>query len=642
MEFNIHYDIAAILISFVLIFYFSIKTKRSELRNGLFLALMITNTVTAASEVVGYIAQRNNWPVSTYYACSAVYFATHVMIIPLFLLYILADALDWGEVRGFFKVIMLAPAVFTELFALSSIFYKNVYYYNNAGEYTRNWGINVLYGVTAFYVLCIFVIIFQFKARYPFIRRLVFSLVLIVIMAAMGIQFVYSDNKLEAFAVVIGEMLIFYFVQNPHNQIDYETHLFNHITFKNVMTQNIAKRKYLDVIVVVITNFNDNNKLLVADDEHRVIMEISQFFKSIEDVEVYRFDKNVFCIEANLPTDEDVDDIVELIKERFCSSWSCDRFNVMCHEKMCHLRLPEDVDSLPKLLGIIKETSKDKSAKKLLTISDFDTDSLERRTMISDALARAIELDSFELVFSSIYSLRGKKIIAAECSSRFFDNELGYVSEREFIEYNDRSGLMVGLGCNLFEKVCKFIVENDIEDLGLSFISIKLEAESCLKYDLISNIKTVFDEYDIDPGLICFQISEYMVSKMGSEINNIMDGLASMGFKLCLNDYGSGYTNLASIYELPLDVIKLEKNVVRSANNNEKAQITLESTLDLARNLNMQTMIDGISEEDEFELLESFACDYAAGAFFYHDMEQEAFLENIRAHAPSEKGGLLV
>lgn len=635
---NDYFEIASIILSILLIFYFGRRAKKSGVQNRLFLALITTNMITAIIDVINDYTMYYKLPLWTDYTCSTIYFVSHLLVIPLFLFYTLSDAKEWYDIMPMFKIFLLGPVCVVILLVLTDPLTKWIYEYTADYEYQRNAGIYILYGISLLYTVLLIIVLIQFRARYSFARRILTYVVLGTMFLSLIIQMLFANVRLETFGIVYGFMILFYYVQNPRNQIDRETGLFNQKTFKAVMAQKIARKSYFDILEIVITDYD--NKIMLSDDES-VIENIADFFKSIEEVETYRYSKNIFCLDFNFTTDEEIDDIIDIIRDRFDMPWDTKRGNMIYATKMCHVKLPNDIKNSEQLFALIEEVAVDNTKKLLMDTNDFDMLSLERRAMLNDALVRAIEADSFELVLSAVYSFKDKKIIAAECSSRFLDEQIGYVHEREYIRNNDKSGLMNQLGIRLFDKTCQFLSREEVKALNLSFFTIKLSSISCLKYDFVKNVREVFSHYSIDPGLICFQISESTVSKVNDSIKEIMEELSKDGFKFCLDGYGSGYTNLASIYELPLSVIKLGKSVLRNAGENEKAQVTLESTLDLAKNLDMEIIIDGISEETEFDMATSLACDYAVGTFFLHDMDINLFLENIRMNGMAVEGGAM-
>ena len=137
--------------------------------------------------------------------------------------------------------------------------------------------------------------------------------------------------------------------------------------------------------------------------------------------------------------------------------------------------------------------------------------------------------------------------------------------------------------------------------------------------------------------LICLLISEYTVSKASKAFKENLSKMAGEGLRFCLEDYGSGFTSITSIYELPFSVLKVNKSVMQATMSNEKARITMDSTLVMARDLSMMTMVEGIDEENQFEMISDMACDLAKGKYFFDQIDEGEFVRVL--HMAAEKDG---
>ena len=159
----------------------------------------------------------------------------------------------------------------------------------------------------------------------------------------------------------------------------------------------------------------------------------------------------------------------------------------------------------------------------------------------------------------------------------------------------------------------------------------------CLQYHVIERLKESIDRYKIDPKMICLMLSEYIVSTAGNDFKDSIARLQETGVRICLEDYGSGFTSITSIFEMPFMVLKINQSVIKAALGNEKARVTMDCTLTMARELNLMTMVEGIDDEDYFEMIEDMACDLAKGNYFYEQLVEEEFLQVI--HLKVSKGG---
>jgi EAL domain-containing protein (putative c-di-GMP-specific phosphodiesterase class I) len=162
----------------------------------------------------------------------------------------------------------------------------------------------------------------------------------------------------------------------------------------------------------------------------------------------------------------------------------------------------------------------------------------------------------------------------------------------------------------------------------------------CLQYNMLEKLKECMEKYGIPERMICLMVSEYTVSRSGAAFREGVEEFRKKGIRFCLEDYGSGFTSMTSIIEIPFSIIKINRTVVRSAMANEKARVTMESTLVMARELGMITGVDGINEAASFRMISDMDCDMAKGNYFFEELDPEEFIKVLHMSAEAaEKGG---
>ena len=635
MFINPHYEIAATVISLVLILFFSIAKKTRNFQNTTFFLALVLNGISAVSDIIVFYF-RSYYPNQILeYTFSYVYLSTHVAVVIVVFFYFLANAREWYQVPKALKLVYLVPLIAVQAYILlDTLTFHTTGKYFEDGSFERGSGMLVLYGVTVFYLINIILALIIFRRSYPLQKRAMYVLGIVVVFAGMLFQGINISFRLETFAVAIDLTLFFYFFQNPYKQIDRETRLFNKIPFYETMRRCIATKEDVDIVALVIQDFEEIMRNNSKEENHSVACQIADFLKSINDsYTVYRVEKNLFVLSFKAKDDIEIVKVEKKLHDRFKQPWIVQNYQLNYKVHICHVPVLNRFANVEGVMGFIYETLNSNFDREILGVQDFNLNILERGMKIKAALMDAIENDKFELTFSPIYSAKLGKINGFEISSRFYDSELGYVSETELMKYVENSGQMIKLGMLLFDKACNFISSHDFKKLGISFVGIKIRSVICLQYEFIGSVNKVFSQYDIDPSFICFQISEYIVSKVSHTFEAHMDILSSMGFQFCLDDYGSGFTNLASIYEYPIKYIKIDSKVVRAMEENEKAKITIESTLDLAKELSMKTIMGGISTEEEFEMVSEFNCDYEIGSYFYVDLDEVTFMRLLNENA---------
>lgn len=264
--------------------------------------------------------------------------------------------------------------------------------------------------------------------------------------------------------------------------------------------------------------------------------------------------------------------------------------------------------------------------------ADFDCEKYKRAKIISEILDRVISNDDFELIFEPVYSRAADKICSLRVAIRFNDSRLGYVYYDEFAKIAETSGRSLQLGDILLEKVCRFISENNELLKNMRCVSIELSTLQCMQSSIAEKFKSCADAYGIKTSSLMVAVSEQTISKSDSIIKENLLKLHEMGIRLCLEDYGSGYSNISYVYDIPFTTVAVSPAVTVPSAGNAKAAITLESTFALMNALGMLNCADGVDSQKTYNAISPMSCDFIKGKYIEKslpDTELEDFVRSF-------------
>lgn len=640
MPVGISYEIAAVLVSLVIFLYFGKTRKIAVFQDDILLLLVVMNGLSASCNIMSYLFRSvwgmENVAIETLTACSMGYFATHVLVPPLMCLYILSSVRSWRDSR-----ILLTISLALPVGAALSLIFTNpmtgyIFTHSPEGIYHREDGIIIIYGIAAYYILYLLVLMMLYHKKYSFIRKVTTFAVLLLCVLSNLIQYLFPSQTVETVMIAISALILLLFIQNPGAQVDRTTGAYSKAAFYSVMNQNCLSGKKKDLYVIMMSNLLDDNVDADYEKIDAVLVQAVKFLWSLgEKYNVYRIDKYVFCLEtASLP-EQHADALLDNIYERFKNPWGYLECNFYLHARIGKISMPKEVHTIEQLLGVLDQMIDSENTEDILHVEQFDLKKIEREKMISDALAKSIENRDFEMRYTPICFLKDKQIVGAEISVRFYDDKLGYVYYDEILEFAEKAGYMANLGELIFDETCRLIGEEKLDKMGLDMFCVQILPAMCLMQGLSDKLIGIMEKRKVSPSLICLQISELAVSMATDVFRENMLELSEKGVKFCLTGYGSGYTNISNIYELPFSLIKFSRSFVQSSLTNEKARITLECTLALSRELYMMTIVPGIADSDYFDMISDMSCDYAEGKYFYEQLDMAGFrhmMEDAAGH----------
>ena len=234
----------------------------------------------------------------------------------------------------------------------------------------------------------------------------------------------------------------------------------------------------------------------------------------------------------------------------------------------------------------------------------------------------AIANKEFQVYFQPQVNNRNGQIESAEALVRWFkDGKM--ISPGDFIPVFEKDGLIVKLDLYMFESVC-MIQHNALLNKEKVFpISINLSRASLHHDGIVNQYLAILKKYEIPSQLVPIELTESEAYYGKSFINAAMK-FSEAGFVLHLDDFGSGYSSLTSLNELPFHVLKLDKSLVDNITD-EKGKLLIYYVTILAHGLGMQVLAEGVETKEQVTLLQAVECDTIQGFYYYKPMNRKDF-----------------
>ena len=244
-------------------------------------------------------------------------------------------------------------------------------------------------------------------------------------------------------------------------------------------------------------------------------------------------------------------------------------------------------------------------------------------------LGKAIKEDGFCVHYQPIYSVEKGRYTTAEALVRFKESDIGFVSPEEFIPIAEKNGMIVRIGEIVFEKVCKFYKENHLEEKGIENIHFNLSVVECMQQKLHEKIENIMDMYKLDSSKISLEITETAAVTSREIIINNMNQLIDRGFKFSMDDYGTGFSNTSTLIAYPFDEIKIDKSIVWSAMEDEKAMIAFKHSVAMIKDLDFKIVAEGVETKEQAKMLGDLGCDYFQGYYYSKPVSEDDFMSLI-------------
>jgi len=241
-------------------------------------------------------------------------------------------------------------------------------------------------------------------------------------------------------------------------------------------------------------------------------------------------------------------------------------------------------------------------------------DAVSKRVKLKTDLNLAISNKEF-MVYYQPYVDKNRQIVGAEALLRWKKGDR-IVSPLDFIPLLEQTGLIGEVEQYVFNAILEEICR--IKKLGINpvNISINLSEKSFYQPDLEEMIISEMDRLNIEKNLIKIEIVERMLVDNFNYVKSVIQSLRKQHIGFALDDFGTGYSSLAYLSQLSIDYLKIDISFIRAIVNDKRMRNITESTIGLAKKLNIKTVAEGVETVEQFELLKSFGCDYFQGYLF--------------------------
>ena len=244
------------------------------------------------------------------------------------------------------------------------------------------------------------------------------------------------------------------------------------------------------------------------------------------------------------------------------------------------------------------------------------TENAHERVMLESKLREAIKRDEFRVYYQPIINMNDHKVIGYEALIRWIDIDGTTIYPDQFIYIIEQTGLIVDIGKVILEKV--FIQAVRWKEMGLDYekISVNISAKQLKDPEFLSFIEILLNRTKCDPTWIEFEIIESFIIDDIKEAIKVLENIKEIGISISLDDFGTGYSSLSYLKRLPITKLKIDKSFIDDIPYDENDKIITKTIINLANDMNLSVLAEGVETKDQEEFLIENGCDLAQGYFY--------------------------
>ena len=408
---------------------------------------------------------------------------------------------------------------------------------------------------------------------------------------------------------------------------------------KRELLKNLSSSKIepAGLLFIDLDNFKDVNDSLGHAIGDKILIEVAKRLRTIADnleALLVRLGGDEFSLFKKFRLDENIrlqmEEIAKDILESLSENYQIDRHIISSISASIGISI---LDGEQKNVsdGFIEADIAMYSAKSLGRNNfQFFNKALHKKTKkkheILNHLHNAIVKNELKLYYQPQFNANNQ-LTGAEALLRWENPELGNISPNEFIPIAEDSGLIDSIGLWVIDKSIKtlsqwheLLIKNPNFRLSINVSSKQFQNES-----IVSTILERIESNKLSSKNFAIEITESSIFDINKLNTNLLTKLKNMGFNILIDDFGTGFSSLSTLSQLPINTLKIDQSFIRNITQNKINEKIVETVISLAKHLEIEVIAEGVENEKEIKLLEKLGCSNFQGYFFNEPLTKEQF-----------------
>jgi diguanylate cyclase (GGDEF)-like protein len=261
---------------------------------------------------------------------------------------------------------------------------------------------------------------------------------------------------------------------------------------------------------------------------------------------------------------------------------------------------------------------------------ELNANSLERLTLES-SLRRALERNEFRIHYQAKRDIGSGRISGMEALLRWEHPDLGTVAPMQFIPVAEETGLILPIGKWVLRTVCLQNVAWQKQGLPHLSVAVNLTPRQFGDEALLQDLTSILTATGMDPHLLELEITESLFIRNVEETLRILTGLKALGIRIAIDNFGIGYSSLATLQRFPLDTIKIDRSFIRDITGTSQDTALADAVIAIGKSLSLTVVAQGVETREQAEFLQTHACDELQGFYFKRPLPADQFTQLLQA-----------
>lgn len=424
----------------------------------------------------------------------------------------------------------------------------------------------------------------------------------------------------------------FYFIGNNITDEYLEKAMLENLASKNAVTdlynyyklvsnfsliKDKYQEKYLSFIMINISEYKELLNLFGKELVDQIVIEVSSRITKIIDKEfVYHTDDDTFVVVIGNDTKDINAKTIEKIVASIRSLYTLKTNSLILKFKFAYLDVPlntvKNLDALEVYSNLESTLNRVKSMinRDMLKYDTSTQNYVDYHKAMRNDIEYALSHNEFEMYYQPQYDVLENHITGFEALIRWNNPKYIHTSPQEYIEYAEKNGYIIDIGNFIIRDVFKNAKK--FEPFGVH-ISVNVSPAQLFQAGFTSFLLEEFEKNNLKPGSIAIEITETFLMENFGVVIEKLNLLRSKGFSIHLDDFGSGYSSLQYLKDLPIDTIKTDKDFIKNITSDSYTRTIIKGIIQMAKSVDLKVISEGVETKEQADILKKFGTDYFQG-----------------------------
>ena len=632
--YNYDFALAAAPIQLILLLYWIFRGTLPIRSSTSFLVAMVTNLIMIVSDVAAceIIAIYDQYPLWVSYVVNMVYFGAFVVRSWALFDYAANECHAYKAFGKNSRPFLFLPALAVLILTLVTPFVTTIFSMTPGMGYQSGPLYRSIYVIAYAYIaMSLLAVVFSRMKNNKHMRWGILAYNLIL---AIGLIFrkQFENTLVMPYFSILAVLVIYLSAQNPDLSWDRKTGLLNRHAFGLIVPELQDLSVPFSCMTIVIDNYEQMRELYGLNQLALSLELAGQWFRqTFPDCHAFYWGSGHFVLLHPGPATQNCEQSAQRVIERFEHHWNTSEAGVLIPASVVMLSadlMPGNVEEVTSIINHAFQHAGLLNGHGGYAVTQGMLDVMARERAVAHALSNALREKRIEVYLQPIYSTNENRIVGAEALARLNDPSLGFIPPPEFINMAEKNGDILELGRQIFERVCIFLEKEEPTRFGIRTINVNLSPAQCLSDQLATDLSDIAGAHNVGLETFDFEVTESSIGDLAS-IGRQLAVLSDAGSTFALDDFGTGVSNLTRLMGLPINVVKLDVDVVQSYFLGKST--LLPDLVQMFRNAGMKTVLEGVETAEMMEGANLMGADYQQGYYFSRPLPPDQFVDYLKS-----------